>query len=311
MYLVSQVGKTRGWRRRNIARTTASDDSCQPLLSNQPDLSPFLANPGNLATPPMDKSLFLQSPQTPNFMTTVGAADPVSGPYSNFIPHHLPSDERMPPSSIGGIVQMDDSGNNNRFTGPSCIGEGDWIQIRNESVVRSEASYSDLSGDYANIQGWKELYQPSRQSVIACAELVAHLEAQLKDELTLDEVLAINRDAAREISRIILLEGFPISQSCPIILTLAEDLIVTLFEQAIQKTRHIHSTGPKVVFGNFSLGPEEQAELKAQIMRKELRHHVGIIQKLLAVGSAQAKSEEWLRELDERMQTLISVIDGR
>ena len=313
MYLVSQVGKTRGWRKHDNAGSTTSNSSSQPGLGNQQDLGSFLIHPGNLATPPTDKSLFSHSPQIPDLMTAVGTVEPVSGPYSNFmsLPPLPPSDEHMLPAFIVGSDQMHDSGNHNRFTGSSCMGEGDWIRTRNDSALRSEASYRDTPGDYTNTQELNELYQPSRQSVIACAELVAHLEARQRDGLSLDEVLAINREAAKDINHIIVLEGFPMSQSCPIILALAEELVVTLFEEAIQKRQHVHSMQPKVLFGNFSLDPEEQAELRAQIMGKELRHHVGIIQTLMATGSVQAKSAIWLRELDDRMQVLISVIEGR
>ena len=203
---------------------------------------------------------------------------------------------------------MDNPGYNNRFTCSSCMGESDWIRSNCASVLRYEDLYSASSGDYTRIKGWKELYQPSRQSVIAYAEMLGHLEAQQRDELSLDGVLAINREAARDINCIILLEGFAISQICPIILTMAEELIATLFQEAIQKTQHTNSMGRKLVFGNFS---EQQAKLRAQIMHNELWPRAGIIQKLLSAGSVQAKSEKWLRELDERLQTLISVIEGR
>lgn len=73
---------------------------------------------------------------------------------------------------------MNNSGYSNRFTGSSCLGDSDWIRSRRASVLRSEDLYTASSGEYTSIEGWKELYQPSRQSVIACAELLAHLEAR-------------------------------------------------------------------------------------------------------------------------------------
>jgi hypothetical protein len=266
-------------------------------------------------TPPlerMDPMLDVPDTFTP-FATREASECPAGcrpGPFEESRTPHTP-----PPSTSHPLDGRD------LFAAFTALADNDAAPCSSGSSMASMASVTsapmpELMGPFPHLQGRNGPAKAADRCIIAGAELMAHLEARQREGLcALDEVLAINREAANKINRLIRLDGSALSVSCSVILTAAAEHVVSLFEAVVRAQPYSKYTIPCVGFGTFSIDPEEQAALRTRIISKELRLTAEVIRRLSTAtterrASTQEKVKTWLQELEQRIQNLIAVMES-
>ena len=153
-------------------------------------------------------------------------------------------------------------------------------------------------------------------SLNASMDLVARLDArQSEGPHAVDEMLAMNREAACKINEQIDLEGLTLSSTSSILLTAAAEHIVSSSEITIRAKRYEQCKMPCVDFGSFRIDPEEQKALQTRIISKELRLNIDMIRRLAGAvtqrqRSVQDRLKRWLHELERRVETLIYMVEN-
>ena len=140
------------------------------------------------------------------------------------------------------------------------------------------------------------------------------------DSTALDEVMRINKASVCEIARIMNLEEFKESASCPLLISIAMGQIIALFESSI-RSEGFSQTGlgalPHLRFGTFQVDPEEQIALRAHIICNELRRSIQVLETLsstLRNASAQAVQnasihKQWSADMARRLEALIVAVE--
>jgi hypothetical protein len=159
------------------------------------------------------------------------------------------------------------------------------------------------------------------QCVSACTTIIEHLDVKIQADVTaLDEVLDVNKTAVREIARIMSLEQYKESASCPQLISIALGQIITLFESCI------HSVGfplnnlntiPRFHFGAFQFDREEQLSLCAHIICKELRRCSQVLATLKSTlrnplmqdAESVILYDRWSANMGRRLETLITTVE--
>ena len=170
------------------------------------------------------------------------------------------------------------------------------------------------------------LTQPGAQDnfphISALGKIIGVLEEHIQNkQVSIDEIMRINKVCMTKITEIANLEAFKHCKSCTMLVFTAMDLILTLYDTAISEHARsgsdpapgqpIGSTRGKEVslqFGVFQFDPEDLVMFRNQIVRHELERCVKVI---------QGQSTE-LRNSNDRStpnikvhQQLFSVIENR
>lgn len=162
----------------------------------------------------------------------------------------------------------------------------------------------------------------SRGCISACNEIVEYLDSQIHSDLTaLDAVMRVNKTAATELSRILALPDCRASASCPLLICIAADQIVTLFECSIRSKdglpgAHTLNVMPDLRFGFFQVDPEEMVTLRAHIITKELRRSLQVLETLnLALCNPALQSvpsigvhKQWTTDMAHRLRGLVGAV---
>lgn len=164
----------------------------------------------------------------------------------------------------------------------------------------------------------------SRGCISACNEIIEYLDSQMHSDLTaLDGVMRVNKTAASELSRILALPDCRASASCPLLMCIAADQIVTLFECSIRSSdglpgAHTLNVVPDVRFGFFQVDPEEMVALRAHLIVKELRRSLQVLETLnLALSNPALQSvpsvslhKQWTTDMAYRLHGLVGAVSG-
>lgn len=157
--------------------------------------------------------------------------------------------------------------------------------------------------------------------ILACTKMVGFLETHLKHKpLALDEAMHVNQAALREINRIIITPDYSQSASCPQIIFIAMDQIITLFEHSIRPKGfppHKLCTLVHLRFGAFEVDAEELMTLGPHIICRELRRALLALKTLsvaLQQGSTKgdpgdARYELWSIDMARRLEALVGSVE--
>lgn len=162
----------------------------------------------------------------------------------------------------------------------------------------------------------------SRGCISACNEIVEYLDSQIHSDLTaLDAVMRVNQIAATELSRILALPECRASASCPLLICIAADQIVTLFECSVRSQgglpdAHALDLIPDLRFGFFQVDREEMVTLRAHIITKELRRSLQVLETLsLALHNPALQSvpsvglhKKWTADMAHRLRGLVGAV---
>lgn len=162
----------------------------------------------------------------------------------------------------------------------------------------------------------------SRGCISACNEIIEYLDSQIHSDLTaLDAVMRVNKTAATELSRILALPECRASASCPLLICIAADQMVTLFECSIRSHdglpgAHTLHVMPDLRFGFFQVDPDEMVALRAHIITKELRRSLQVLETLIlalrdpALQSVPSVSvhKQWTTDMAHRLRGLIGAV---
>lgn len=175
-----------------------------------------------------------------------------------------------------------------------------------------------------SIPDFQQSANSSRGCISACNEIIEYLDSQMHSDLTaLDGVMRVNKTAASELSRILALPDCRASASCPLLMCIAADQIVTLFECSIRSHdglpgAHTLNVVPDVRFGFFQVDPEEMVALRAHLIIKELRRSLQVLETLnLALSSPALQSvpsvslhKQWTTDMAYRLRGLVGAVGG-
>ena len=162
----------------------------------------------------------------------------------------------------------------------------------------------------------------SRGCISACNEIIEYLDSQIHSDLTaLDSVMRVNKTAVTELSRILTLPDCRSSASCPLLMCIAADQIVTLFECSIRSSdglpgAHTLHAMPDLRFGFFPVDPEEMVALRAHVITKELRRSLQVLETLhLALRNPALQSvpsvslhKQWTIDMAHRLRGLVGAV---
>jgi hypothetical protein len=167
--------------------------------------------------------------------------------------------------------------------------------------------------------------------VDALSQLIRSLEAHVVNkEIAIDEVMRNNQACIAEITKIMALEKYKLCKSCPMLVSTAMELMLTLYENGISpEARNLPSTScafsppqpvthglPNLQFGVFQLEPEERIAFGNRIMCKELQRYTQVIRTLSAERQSQGDDGSsfgrvhmrWMVELENRVETFITTL---
>jgi hypothetical protein len=165
----------------------------------------------------------------------------------------------------------------------------------------------------------------------ALLRVIKFLEAHLANkEIAIDEVMRTNQACIAEITRIMGLEKYKLCKSCPMLVSTAMELILTLYENGISpEAQNIQSTTcaslspqrrysglPNLQFGVFQLDPEERIVFGNRIICKELQRCTQVIRTLSAERQSQGDDGSsfgrvhmrWMVELENRVERFITTL---
>ncbi|KAI9880685.1 MAG: hypothetical protein M1830_001318 [Pleopsidium flavum] len=163
----------------------------------------------------------------------------------------------------------------------------------------------------------------SGRCISACTKIIEYLDIKIHDDsIALDEVMRVNKASVCEIARIMNVEGYKESTTCPLLISIAMGQIVTLFESSIRSKgfpSNSLSASPRLRFGSFQVDPEEQIALRAHIICKELRRSIQALKTLsftLRNPSTQAAQsvtlhKQWSADMTRRLEALIAAVEER
>lgn len=283
-----------------------------------------------------------------NWTSTSERTEPYQGPHldnllSNFptfqehvnleIPTPPPSDHSLDLLSLGLTVES---------LNPHSIGnDPDGFPTSVPSTVTSPPSlqqhrpYLSHFPTASTPESWMSVSTPPQQmpsppdplerdhseSILACLNIIRHLDMKIRDRsIALDEVMRVNKSSICEMVCIMNLEDYHQSSSCPLLISIALGQIVTLFESSIGPQGSLLDklkVLPGLSLGAFQVDPEEQIGLRAEIIRKEIRRTITVLETFTsaprnhstqAVQSATVH-QQWLADMARRLRTLVATVE--
>lgn len=161
----------------------------------------------------------------------------------------------------------------------------------------------------------------SARCISACTEIIEYLDTQIHSDLTaLDAVMRVNKMAATELSRVLSLPDCRASASSPLLICIAMDQIVTLFECSILSEDSLpvsnnQNVGPTSL-GFFQVDPEEMVALRAHFISKELKRSLQVLDTLnhqlqnpaLQTVPSVALHKQWTSEMAHRLNNLVITV---
>lgn len=164
--------------------------------------------------------------------------------------------------------------------------------------------------------------------VHALAVIIKTLEAHAaNNKIAIDEAMRINQACMAKITKIMELKEYKICTSCPMLVSTALDIMLSLYENGISsEARHAQSSSssspppritsnlPNFQFGVFQVDPEERIAFSNLIIRKELRRYTQVIKTLSAGRQGQEDDRSsfgrvhtsWMLELENRVENLVT-----
>ena len=165
--------------------------------------------------------------------------------------------------------------------------------------------------------------------ISALGTIVGFLEGHLqKKAIAIDEVMRVNKDCMTRISKIMSLEVFKQCKSCRMLILIALDLVITLYEKGISEDVRStpQSSRPQLIdqngtepatlqFGVFQFDPDDLAMFRNQIVRNELERCIQMIQRQCTesgsrsgVGSTPSHKvhQQWVSVIENRARILAS-----
>ncbi|MCJ1427544.1 hypothetical protein MMC29_005447 [Sticta canariensis] len=167
--------------------------------------------------------------------------------------------------------------------------------------------------------------------VLALTRIIELLETHIQLQPTaIDELMRMNKACMIDITRIMELKEYARCKSCGILVSVAMELVVTLYEMGVSlenntssKQQGQHSALgenelPNLQFGVFEVDAEEQIEFRNRIICKELRRSIEIIKKFSERNQITAREnphsgkvrKQWYVEMEHRAKRLISSLGG-
>lgn len=172
----------------------------------------------------------------------------------------------------------------------------------------------------------------TRGCISACNEIIEYLDSHIHLDLTaLDAVMRVNQTAATKLARLLSLPECRASASCPLLICIAMEQIVTLFECSIRTSSSSSSSSllptsdntnnvvlPNLGFGFFQVDAEEMVALRAHIITKELRRAFVVLETLIRALTSPnlqrvpsiALHRQWTGDMATRLRGLVMVVDG-
>lgn len=200
-------------------------------------------------------------------------------------------------------------------------------QLRHLNPQSPKAQGASLPPTRASSPSAADLTRPAKSArcISACTEIIEYLDTQIHSDLTaLDAVMRVNKMAAIELSRILSLPDCRASASSPLLICIAMDQIVTLFECSILSEDSLpvssnQNVGPTSL-GFFQVDPEEMIALRAHFISKELKRSLQVLKTLnhqlqnpaLQTVPSVALHKQWTSEMAHRLNNLvITVVDWK
>jgi len=164
-------------------------------------------------------------------------------------------------------------------------------------------------------------HSSSSRCILACTKMIEYLDMKIHDDPTaLDEVMRVNKASVCEIARIMNVEEYKESASCPLLISIAMGQIVTLFESSIRSKDfppNSLSALPRLRFGSFQVDQEEQLALRTHIICKELRRSIQTLKTLSftqrnpSTQAVQSGSlhKQWSADMARRLEVLIAAVE--
>lgn len=135
--------------------------------------------------------------------------------------------------------------------------------------------------------------------------------------------MRVNQTAASELARILSLPECRASASCPLLICIAIDQIVTLFECSIRSNEGLPSAAnlhvlPDLRLGFFQVDANEMIALRAHIITKELRRSLQVLDTLAqALRNPALRSvpsvglhKQWAADMTQRLGGLVNAVGG-
>ena len=199
---------------------------------------------------------------------------------------------------------------------PDCIsGEMNTLGQRQESSASQASKVTELLAAFDQ-PGLQDKYP----HVTSLAKTIGLLEELLQSKaVPMDEVLRVNKFCMSVLGGIMKRESFKSCKSCRMMIFIAMDLMITLYEDGVSGDRRAaDQTLPQkasLQFGSFQLEPEDRLMLRNQIIRNELQRCLQMIQdhssELRDSSSdgpapVQEVHQKWLTVLNTRARILSS-----
>lgn len=292
----------------------ATDDSSEPY-----DLSAFDSDAASFPDfQDSDSSLHMSSHPSPNFFPT---------PCSDFdfkIPQlSFPVDGLQTPP----VNEYDTMPTPAAYTKNMALLHRQQLGLLNPATPKDNPRASTAPPTRTSSPSIPELQQSansSRGCISACNEIIEYLDSQMHSDLTaLDGVMRVNKTALTELSRILARPDCRASASCPLLICIAADQIVTLFECSIRSKdglpgAHTLNVVPDLRFGFFQVDPEEMVALRAHLIIKELRRSLQVLETLnLALRNPGLQNvpsiglhKQWTTDMAYRVRGLVGAVAG-
>lgn len=196
-------------------------------------------------------------------------------------------------------------------------------QLRHLNAQSPKPQGASLPPTRASSPSAADLTRPAKSArcISACTEIIEYLDTQIHSDLTaLDAVMRVNKMAATELSRILSLPDCRASASSPLLICIAMDQIVTLFECSILSEDSLpvsnnHNVGPTSL-GFFQVDPEEMVALRAHFISKELKRSLQVLDTLnhqlqnpaLQTVPSVALHKQWTSEMAHRLNNLVMTV---